>query len=182
MAQKVIIIDFGSQYTQLIARRVRELQIYCEIHPCNNPPVFDGSVSAVILSGSPYSVNQDDALQFDLEQVINRFPVLGICYGAQYISSSLGGRVESSNKREYGKASLQLSTEADPFFKAMSSDSQIWMSHGDTILAVPDNFEIIAQTDSIPIAAFKSKDGAYAHSVYCIQFHPEVSHSLQGKV
>jgi len=181
MAQKVIIIDFGSQYTQLIARRVRELQIYCEIHPCNNPPNFDDSVSAVILSGSPYSVNQADALQFDLDRILNKFPVLGICYGAQYISSSLGGRVESSKKREYGKATLQIANSLDPFFKSITNDSQIWMSHGDTILEVPHNFEVIAQTDSIPIAAFKSKSDVYDHEVYCIQFHPEVSHSLQGK-
>ena len=182
MAQKVIIIDFGSQYTQLIARRVRELQIYCEIHPCNNPPKLDESITAVILSGSPYSVTQEDALQFDLETVVNRFPVLGICYGAQYISSSLGGRVESSNKREYGKASLQLANSEEPLFSSMSPESQIWMSHGDTILSVPDNFEIIAQTDSIPIAAFKSTAGAFEKEIYCIQFHPEVSHSLEGKI
>jgi len=182
MAQKVIIIDFGSQYTQLIARRVRELQIYCEIHPCNNPPKLDESITAVILSGSPYSVTQEDALQFDLETVVNRFPVLGICYGAQYISSSLGGRVESSNKREYGKASLQLANSEEPLFSSMSPESQIWMSHGDTILSVPDNFEIIAQTDSIPIAAFKSTAGAFEKDIYCIQFHPEVSHSLEGKI
>lgn len=181
MANKVIIIDFGSQYTQLIARRVRELQIYCEIHPCNNPPQFDTSIQAVILSGSPYSVNQEDALQFDLEAVVGKYPVLGVCYGAQYISSSLGGRVESSNKREYGKASLQIDVTGDHFFSDVSSDSQIWMSHGDTILSVPDNFEIIAHTDSIPIAAFKSKEDAYEKDVYCIQFHPEVSHSLEGK-
>ena len=182
MAKKLIIIDFGSQYTQLIARRVRELQIYCEIHPCNNPPTFDDSVSAVILSGSPYSVNDENALQFDLDTVINTYPVLGICYGAQYISSKLGGRVESSNKREYGKATLQLQSSNDLFFKEMSTDSQIWMSHGDTILSVPEGFEIVAQTDSIPIAAFKSKPGTYQKDVYCIQFHPEVSHSLEGKV
>lgn len=181
MADKVIIFDFGSQYTQLIARRVRELKIYCEIHPCNNPPQLDDSVKAVILSGSPYSVNEENALQFDLDLVLDKFPVLGICYGAQYMSSALGGRVESTNKREYGKASLKLTKPEDQFFEQLSGDSQIWMSHGDTILTVPNNFEIIAKTESIPIAAFKSTNNSYKKPVYCIQFHPEVSHSLEGK-
>lgn len=180
MLEKVIILDFGSQYTQLIARRVRELQIYCEIHPCNNPPAFTENVKAVILSGSPYSVNDENALQFELETVVNKFPVLGICYGAQYISAKLGGRVESSNIREYGKATLKVTKKEDQLFEAISDDSQIWMSHGDSILDIPDSFEIVATTDSIPVAAFRSKTNAYDKPVYCIQFHPEVSHSLEG--
>jgi len=180
MAEKVIILDFGSQYTQLIARRVRELQIYCEIHPCNNPPKFNEEVKAVILSGSPYSVNDENALQFDLETVIGKFPVLGVCYGAQYISAKLGGRVESSNIREYGKATLKIEQKEDQLFETLSTDSQIWMSHGDSILSIPESFEIIGTTDSIPVAAFKSKANAYDEPIYCIQFHPEVSHSLEG--
>jgi len=181
MIKTVHIIDFGSQYTQLIARRVRELQIYCEIHPCTNPPLFNEHTTAVILSGSPYSVNDHNALQFDLDLVIGNYPVLGVCYGAQYISSSLGGRVESSDKREYGKAELKLRDPEDKFFKNISQKSQIWMSHGDTICDVPAAFEIIGETDTIPIAAFRSIAGQYQHPVYCIQFHPEVSHSLEGK-
>ncbi len=180
MLEKVIILDFGSQYTQLIARRVRELQIYCEIHPCNNPPAFTENVKAVILSGSPYSVNDENALQFELETVVDKFPVLGVCYGAQYISAKLGGRVESSNIREYGKATLKVTKKEDQLFEAISDDSQIWMSHGDSILEIPDSFEIVATTDSIPVAAFRSKTNAYDKPVYCIQFHPEVSHSLEG--
>ncbi len=180
MLEKVIILDFGSQYTQLIARRVRELQIYCEIHPCNNPPAFTENVKAVILSGSPYSVNDENALQFELETVVDKFPVLGVCYGAQYISAKLGGRVESSNIREYGKATLKVTKKEDQLFEAISDDSQIWMSHGDSILDIPDSFEIVATTDSIPVAAFRSKTNAYDKPVYCIQFHPEVSHSLEG--
>ena len=180
MAQKVIILDFGSQYTQLIARRVRELQIYCEIHPCNNPPTFSDDVQAVILSGSPYSVNDENALQFPLDDILNKYPVLGVCYGAQYIAAKLGGRVESSNIREYGKATLKLEGHQDGFFDSISSDSQIWMSHGDSVLGIPESFEIIAKTDSIPVAAFRSKPDAYQYPIYCIQFHPEVSHSLEG--
>ncbi len=180
MAQKVIILDFGSQYTQLIARRVRELQIYCEIHPCNNPPAFTDDVKAVILSGSPYSVNDKNALHFPLDDILNRYPVLGVCYGAQYIAAQLGGKVESSNIREYGKATLKLENQQDSFFDSISADSQIWMSHGDSILGIPDSFEIIGTTDSIPVAAFRSKQDAYQSPVYCIQFHPEVSHSLEG--
>lgn len=180
MSEKVIILDFGSQYTQLIARRVRELQIYCEIHPCNNPPEFTPEVKAVILSGSPYSVNDENALQFELDTIIDKFPVLGVCYGAQYISAKLGGRVESSNIREYGKATLKVERKEDQLFESISEDSQIWMSHGDSILSIPEAFEIVATTDSIPVAAFKSKKDTYKQPVYCIQFHPEVSHSLEG--
>jgi GMP synthase (glutamine-hydrolysing) len=180
MSEKVIILDFGSQYTQLIARRVRELQIYCEIHPCNNPPQFTEEVKAVILSGSPYSVNDDNALQFELNSIIDKFPVLGVCYGAQYISAKLGGRVESSNIREYGKATLKVEHKEDQLFENITSDSQIWMSHGDSILSIPESFEIIGTTDSIPVAAFRSKSDVYKQPVYCIQFHPEVSHSLEG--
>lgn len=181
MIKTVHIIDFGSQYTQLIARRVRELQIYCEIHPCNNPPTFDEHTTAVILSGSPYSVNDPKALQFDLDLVIDKYPVLGVCYGAQYISATLGGRVESADKREYGKAELSLKEPNDILFNNISQQSQVWMSHADTVFKVPDTFDIIGETDSIPVAAFRSKADAYDYPVYCIQFHPEVSHSLQGK-
>lgn len=179
MDKKVIILDFGSQYTQLIARRVRECSVYCEIHPCTKPPVLDDQVQAVILSGSPYSVNDPKGLTFDLNLVLNKFPVLGICYGAQLTAKQLGGQVMRSEKREYGKAHLNL-TGMSSIFNEVDSESQVWMSHGDSIVAVPDSFEITAATDSIPVAAFASKESAYTYPVHCLQFHPEVSHSLQG--
>lgn len=176
----VHIIDFGSQYTQLIARRVRELNIYCEIHPCTHLPKIDTSTQAVILSGSPYSVNDSKALEVDLDEYINKFPILGVCYGAQYIAARLGGSVHSSNKREYGKAHLEFSKDHDTFLGGIKKQSQIWMSHADSINSIPEGFEIIANTASIPVAAFKSNSPKYTKPIYCIQFHPEVSHSLQG--
>lgn len=181
MNNKILIVDFGSQYTQLIARRVRELNVYCEIHPFNKLPDLDQSIEAVILAGSPYSVNQEDRLDIDLDVLINKYPILGICYGAQYIAKSLGGRVESAGHREYGKANLKIDSTADSFFDSVDQGSQVWMSHGDSVLELPDGFETIAQTDSIPIAAYKSSDQKFEKPIYCIQFHPEVSHSLQGK-
>ena len=181
MDNKILIVDFGSQYTQLIARRIRELNVYSEIHPFNKLPDLDDTIQAVILAGSPYSVNQVDRLDIDLEPLLNRYPILGICYGAQYIAKTLGGKVESAGHREYGKANLKIEQTSDEFFSTIDQDSQVWMSHGDSVLEVPDGFEVIAKTDSIPIAAYKSKPDAYKYPVYCIQFHPEVSHSLQGK-
>jgi len=180
MSEKILILDFGSQYTQLIARRIRELNVYSEIVPYNKIPELDGSVKAVVLSGSPFSVTDEMALHVQVEQLIGKLPVLGICYGAQYIAQHYGGKVERSLKREYGKARLSRIVQQDPFLKAIPQDSQVWMSHGDTITAIPGQFELLAGTESIDVAAFRSKQGAFAHPVYCIQFHPEVSHSLDG--
>jgi GMP synthase (glutamine-hydrolysing) len=181
MKEKIVILDFGSQYTQLIARRVREIEVYCEILPYNKIPELTDDIKAVILSGSPFSVKEDNALQVELDKLLGKVPLLGICYGAQYIANYCGGTVERSSKREYGKAELQV-TKSDTFFEGVSSESQIWMSHGDSIYEVPKNFEIIAKTNSIPVAAYKAKDGSYAKPVYAIQFHPEVYHSSEGKM
>lgn len=180
MLEKIIILDFGSQYTQLIARRVRELNVYCEIFPYNTGFDTDESVKAVILSGSPFSVTDEHALQMDLTRVLNKVPVLAICYGAQYIASRLGGKVERSLKREYGKAKLGNIVKKDPILDNISEDSQVWMSHGDTIMEIPANFDLIAGTESIDVALFRSKPEAYDYPVYCLQFHPEVTHSLDG--
>jgi GMP synthase (glutamine-hydrolysing) len=179
MKEKVIILDFGSQYTQLIARRVRELNIYSEIVPYNKIPTLDASVKAIILSGSPFSTKEKDALQIDLTQLAGKKPILGVCYGAQYIADFYGGKVERSQKREYGKANL-CDMESDAFFSDIQNHSQVWMSHADTITQLPEGFELLASTESIPVAAFKAKDGLFAAPLYAIQFHPEVTHSLEG--
>ena len=179
MKEKVIILDFGSQFTQLIARRVRELNIYSEIVPYNKIPTIDDSVKAIILSGSPFSTMEENALQIDLDLIVGQKPLLGVCYGAQYIAKYYGGRVERSQKREYGKANL-CDIDSDVFFQNIRSNSQVWMSHGDTIKEIPSSFEVLASTESIPVAAFKSKDGYFDAPVYAVQFHPEVTHSLDG--
>lgn len=181
MKERVVILDFGSQYTQLIARRLRELNVYCEIFPYNKLPEDYLTAKAVILSGSPFSVLQDDALYTDLSLIIGKIPMLGICYGAQLTAHQLGGTVSKTLQREYGKATLIVTNEEDAVFKGISHTSQVWMSHGDSITALPSNFEIIAETDGIPIAAFRSKQGAYDFPAYCLQFHPEVTHSVEGK-
>ena len=181
MNEKIIILDFGSQYTQLIARRVRELNIYSEIIPYNKLGTLDDSVKAVILSGSPFSVREPNALRMDLDTVIGKRPVLGICYGAQFMADYYGGVVERSEKREYGKANLGEIYGQDRFLQGIPATSQVWMSHADTIVKVPEQFEILAGTASIPVAAYRSKPGAFRQPVYGIQFHPEVTHSLQGK-
>lgn len=181
LEKKVIIIDFGSQYTQLIARRVREHHVYCEIHPCTNPPPFDSSTQAIILAGSPYSVNDENRLDFDIKNIIGKYPILGICYGAQLTAKKLGGSVVKSDKREYGKAALRINAgQNSSLFSGITNNSQVWMSHGDSIVEVPDHFEVIATTESIPVAAFVSKEGSYDCPYCCLQFHPEVSHSLEG--
>jgi GMP synthase (glutamine-hydrolysing) len=180
MTEKVIILDFGSQYTQLIARRVRELNIYSEILPYNHMPEIDASVKAVILSGSPFSVTDPHALKIELDKLVGKIPVLGVCYGAQLIAQHYGGQVQRSLKREYGKALLQRMYRPDALFAGINQGSQVWMSHGDTIMAIPDQFELIAGTDSIDVAAFKAQDGVFSHPVYCLQFHPEVTHSIDG--
>jgi GMP synthase (glutamine-hydrolysing) len=177
MKEKILILDFGSQYTQLIARRLREIHVYCEIFPYNKLPADFTEAKAVILSGSPFSVLDENALFVDLNIIKDKIPVLGVCYGAQLTAHQLGGKVSKTLKREYGKANLVISKE-DQLFDGLDSESQIWMSHGDSIESVPENFEIIAKTDHIPVAAFKSK-GVVPY--YCIQFHPEVTHSIQGK-
>ena len=177
--KKVVILDFGSQYTQLIARRVREHNVFCEIYPYNKFPGGD-DISAVILSGSPFSVRDENALKIDLDKIVNNYPVLGICYGAQYITDYYGGEVKASDKREYGKSHIHFSKE-DPFFKGIEDGSTVWMSHADSIAKLPDEFETIGFTRSIPVAVFKSKENRFKYPVYGIQFHPEVSHTVSGK-
>ena len=177
MLEKIIILDFGSQYTQLIARRVRELNVYCEIHPFNKIPELTADIKGIIFSGSPYSVRQDDAPQIALEKFHNNFPVLAVCYGAQYIAQHSGGEVQRSSTREYGRSNLTFVADNNKLLKNISTGSQVWMSHGDTITKVPDNFELIASTDSVKVAAYQIKDS----QTYAIQFHPEVTHSSDGK-
>jgi GMP synthase (glutamine-hydrolysing) len=181
MTEKILILDFGSQYTQLIARRLRELNVFCEIIPYNKFPKDDPSIKGVVLSGSPFSVLEEKALQIDLSAIVGSYPVLAVCYGAQYIAHKMGGTVARSEHREYGKAMLQAEAATDKLLGGLESESQVWMSHGDTITELPDNFEIIAHTVDIPVAAYKSKEGAFDHPIYCLQFHPEVYHSLCGK-
>ncbi|MEY4926559.1 MAG: hypothetical protein RI894_995 [Bacteroidota bacterium] len=180
MKQRILILDFGSQYTQLIARRIRELNVYSEILPYNKIPAIDETIKGVILSGSPFSCTDANALHPDLTDILGKVPLLGICYGAQYLAHTLGGKVARSEKREYGKASLELAEKTDALLQNIPNHAQIWMSHGDSILALPDDFEVLASTESIPIAAFRAKKGAYHAPVYAIQFHPEVTHSLDG--
>ncbi len=179
MHDKILILDFGSQYTQLIARRVRELNVCSEIVPYNKVPEIDEHIKGIILSGSPFSVTSEHALHPDLKPIIGKKPVLAICYGAQYVAQHFGGKVMASNKREYGKANLQNLVN-DKLLKDIPADSQVWMSHGDTIEAIPDGFELLAGTESIDVAAYRSKDGHFDKPVYCLQFHPEVTHSLDG--
>ena len=177
MTQKIIILDFGSQTTQLIGRRVRELDTFCEILPYNKFPKDDPSVIGVILSGSPFSVHDPEAFQVDLSQFVGRIPVLGICYGAQFISHTLGGKVEKADSREYGRASLETVDTSNPLFKGFEQHSQVWMSHGDTITAIPEGFKVIGSTADVVNAAFAST----SQPVWAVQFHPEVFHTLQGK-
>jgi len=177
MLEKIIILDFGSQYTQLIARRVRELNVYCEIHPFNNVPEITSDVKGIIFSGSPASVRQEDAPQIDLKKFHLNFPVLAVCYGAQYIAQHSGGEVQASTIREYGRANLNFINAENKLFKNIPMDSQVWMSHGDTITSIPENFEVIASTDTVKVAAYQVKDS----ETYAIQFHPEVTHSIDGK-
>lgn len=178
--QKILILDFGSQYTQLIARRVREMNVYCEIVPFNKLPELTDDIQGVILSGSPFSVRQDNALRLDLNQIAGKKPLLGICYGAQLTADFFGGEVGRSEKREYGKAFIEQNATNDPFFEGVDTRSQVWMSHGDSILKLPEQFELLAHTESIPVAAFRAKAGAFAQPYYCIQYHPEVYHSVDG--
>ncbi|TCZ70577.1 glutamine-hydrolyzing GMP synthase [Flaviaesturariibacter aridisoli] len=178
MTEKILILDFGSQYTQLIARAVREANVYCEIIPFNKPVPVDPSIKGVILSGSPFSVNDSNAPHVEVATLVANTPVLGVCYGAQLTAKVYGGRVERSNKREYGRAYLHLEAD-DPLLAGLTPLSQVWMSHGDSILQLPDGFTVLATTDSIPVAAFKAQKAA--HPLYGLQFHPEVYHSIEGK-
>ena len=184
MQQKIIILDFGSQTTQLIGRRVRELDTFCEILPYNKFPVGDDSVIGVILSGSPYSVHDPDAFKVDLSQFVGHVPVLGICYGAQFISHTLGGKVEKADSREYGRANLETVDTTNPLFRGIEQHSQVWMSHGDTITAIPDGFQVIGSTKDVQNAAFYCPPGtaiANEKGIFAVQFHPEVFHTSQGK-
>ncbi|MEO1436976.1 MAG: glutamine-hydrolyzing GMP synthase [Bacteroidota bacterium] len=180
MKEKILILDFGSQYTQLIARRTRELNVYSEIVPYNKFPGFDDSIKGIILSGSPFSVKDEQALHIHLPEIVGNVPVLAVCYGAQYFADYYGGEVLRSDKREYGKAELNIK-QNDPFLDKVPQGSQVWMSHGDSINQIPDSFDLLAGTQSIPVAIFKSKPATFDQPVYCIQFHPEVTHSLDGK-
>jgi GMP synthase (glutamine-hydrolysing) len=177
MQEKILILDFGSQYTQLIARRIRELNVYCEIHPYNHIPRLNESIKGVILSGSPFSVNDENALQIDLSGIHKHYPLLGVCYGAQYMAKNGGGQVERSETREYGRANLAKVDPFDALMKNIKEHSQVWMSHGDTIIQLPERFKIIADTNAIPVAAYHIE----GEKTWGIQFHPEVTHSAQGK-
>lgn len=176
MTEKIIILDAGSQVTQLIGRRLRELNVFCEIYPYNKMPEIDPSIKGVIISGSPCSVRDANAPQIDLEGIKGRLPLLGICYGAQYLASKFGGKVEGSLAREYGRAMLNIVNGESPLLKDVSMHSQVWMSHGDTISSIPDNAEVIASTDDVVNAAFHFK----GEQTYAVQFHPEVFHSTEG--
>ena len=175
MVEKIIILDFGSQVTQLIGRRLRELNVYCEIHPFNKIPALDDTVKGVILSGSPCSVTAPDAPQVDLRGIKGHFPLLGICYGAQYLAHHYGGSVESAGSREYGRAELEVK-QRDPLFDGVPPKSQVWMSHGDTITALPDNSTVLASTPSVVNAAYR----IFGEKTYAVQFHPEVYHTEYG--
>lgn len=173
---KVLILDFGSQYTQLIARRVRELSIYCEIHPYNNPPENIKSFKAVILSGSPFSVRSEDAPHPDLSEIRGKLPLLAVCYGAQYLAHFSGGEVAPSATREYGRANLSFIKEDEAFFQKISEGSQVWMSHSDTMKALPKGGVLLASTKDVENAAFRIE----GEDTFGIQFHPEVYHSKDG--
>ncbi len=181
MHDHIFIIDFGSQYTQLIARRIRELNIYCEIHPYNRIPDLQKDTKGIILSGSPYSVHEEHSPRIPLESLYNRVPVLGICYGAQLIAETFSGTVARASKREYGKAIMHSVAENNRLFNQVSASSQVWMSHADSVASLPPAFEVIARTDSIPIAGFQNSNGQFPNPVFGIQFHPEVTHSVEGK-
>ena len=176
--QKIIILDFGSQTTQLIGRRLRELDTFCEILPYDKFPYEDEGIIGVILSGSPYSVYAPDALKVDLSDIRGRYPILGICYGAQFMAQHYGGSVKASGSREYGRARLQDYEQDNPLFRGFHEGSQVWMSHGDTITALPDGFRVIASTEKVRYAAYQAEDG----TLYGVQFHPEVFHSEQGRL
>ncbi len=178
MTEKILILDFGSQYTQLIARSVRELDVYCEIVPCLKPVELTPDVKGIILSGSPFSVNDPSAPKPDISRLANQVPVLGICYGAQLLAQQNGGLVSQSNSREYGRAHLHF-TDKEALFNTVTEETQVWMSHSDSIKELPENTVLLATTANIPVAAYKAEH--YACPAYGIQFHPEVTHSTEGR-
>ncbi len=174
--QKILIIDFGSQYTQLIARRVRELNVYCEIHPFNKIPALNEDVKGVILSGSPSSVRDEDAPKPDISAIKGKLPLLGVCYGAQLLANEYGGEVEGAPSREYGRAMLTVIAPEDPLMLGVPSPTQVWMSHGDTITSLPENYHVIGSTENVRAAAYHIE----GEQTWGIQFHPEVYHSTDG--
>jgi GMP synthase (glutamine-hydrolysing) len=176
MQEQILILDFGSQYTQLIARRLRELNVYCEIHPYNKIPEITPNIKGVILSGSPHSVREENAPRPDLSAIKGKLPLLGVCYGAQMLAHFYGGEVGKSNSREYGRAHLEIKDRNHQLFNDIPDDSQVWMSHADTILTIPTNFRITASTHDVKVAAFVIE----GEETHCIQFHPEVYHTTQG--
>lgn len=176
MQETILILDFGSQYTQLIARRVRELNVYCEIHPYNKFPGITADIKGVILSGSPFSVRDANSPYPDLSMIKGKVPMLAICYGAQFLAQNYGGEVQPSQIREYGRANLGYVNDDNRLLKGITAGSQVWMSHGDTILRKPDNFNVIASTADVEIAGFQIED----EETWGIQFHPEVYHSTEG--
>lgn len=180
MTEKILILDFGSQYTQLIARTVREANVYCEIIPYNKPIHYGPELKGIILGGSPFSVNEENAPVVDVKEMTRQVPVLGICYGAQLTAKLYGGRVEKSDKREYGRAIFSKLKE-DVLLQHVSESSQVWMSHSDTIKVLPEGCEILGTTESIPVAAFRHNNNG-THPLYGLQFHPEVYHSAEGKI
>ncbi len=177
MQEKILILDFGSQYTQLIGRKIRELNVYCEIHPYNHFPEIDEAVKGVVLSGSPYSVRDTDAPIPDISKIKGKIPMLGVCYGAQYMAHFYGGEVAPSNTREYGRANLGFIEQNCTLFNHINLHTQVWMSHGDTIVRLPKNYKVIASTEDVNYAAFKVDD----EQSWGIQFHPEVYHTTEGK-
>ena len=176
MNETILIFDFGSQYTQLIARKIRELNVYCEIHPFNHYPDLNESVKGIILSGSPYSVRDASAPMVNFTEIKGRFPLLGICYGAQLLAHIYGGEVKPSKSREYGRANLKYVDRLNPLFRNINENTQVWMSHGDTIVSVPDDFRIISSTREVSVGAFSVSDGL----TFGLQFHPEVYHTTEG--
>jgi GMP synthase (glutamine-hydrolysing) len=177
MHQSILIIDFGSQFTQLIARRVRELNVYCEIHPYNHLPEMNEGVRGVILSGGPASVREENAPLIDTLSLRGKYPVLGVCYGAQLMALQGGGKVQPSKTREYGRAMLTVKNRSDVFMNHVAEESQVWMSHSDSITEVAENFKVIASTHDVPVAAYHVE----GEKTYGLQFHPEVVHSVEGK-
>ncbi|MGN6475622.1 MAG: glutamine-hydrolyzing GMP synthase, partial [Flavipsychrobacter sp.] len=180
MNDKILILDFGSQYTQLIARGIRELNIYCEIQPCTKPVQYEEGLKGIILSGSPFSVNDPNAPKPDIKAMADHLPVLAVCYGAQLLAQQAGGEVGKSTHREYGRAHLHNIVH-DPLLATIADGSQVWMSHSDTIKHLPEGFEVIAQTHNIPVAAYKAPASYAKNALYAIQFHPEVTHSTDGR-
>ncbi len=176
MQEQILILDFGSQFTQLIARRLRELNVYCEIHPYNKIPEITPDIKGVILSGSPHSVRQENPLKPDLSAIKGKLPLLGVCYGAQLLAHFYEGEVGKSNSREYGRANLKFVDTTNPLFKNISDNSQVWMSHADTILSIPDHYTVVASTNDVKVAGFSVNN----EQTWGIQFHPEVYHSLEG--